>query len=960
MSVEETTLRHENRSQVLVNNIPKGDAKSTHTRMPNRGGNKPQDKGGKYLIGEEVEDEFYHHYFNEVIQGGDVEYLTEKQLGEGGPVAVDLDFRFDPDIRERQHNDEDIQDIISIYLDVLKTMFTFASDKSFMVYVFEKPDVNISNEDVTKDGIHIIIGLQMSSPLQIILRNKVLEQFDTNPNNIEIIQDLPLLSSCPWKTVLDEGISKGCTNWTLYGSRKPNNDAYQITCVYKVTFDESDGEFCTEVENTDIYHRDINEFKKLSVRYRNHPKFELTPEANRLLEASQRSKKGGRVMSRSGSSSRLKVVSRAQLSPGPASDPSTLVPVNRISTKAQLEEWQAYIERTLDESSKYSTVRDTHRFALTLPDKFYGEGTYAMWMELAFALKNTDSEMMFITWALVSAKKIGFDYGCIPDLYDRWDKIDKREGGKTDRSVRYWAKEYNRAGYNAVNSKSLDHYVMNALDNDGDHEICKVLRCLCSEQFVCSGLTSGNQTWYMFKDHRWEQDVGMRLRADGISNQLYEVFYAKQVEILSTSQDNPVDDGGRKNTYDRTSLHAKTVSSIMARCHSNTQKNSIAKEAAEHFFSKDFNNNLDQDKWTLCFSNGVINLQTGVFRDGRPQDFISKSTTIPYLNETELQSDTNAETVLEINNFMSQLFPDEDLREYMWEHLASTLVGANLNQTFNIYKGSGSNGKSLLADLMAKSLGEYCNPTAPVSIITSKRQSLGGTSSELYALKSIRYAIFQEPTKGMVLNEGAMKEMTGDAKIQARELYQTSSSFNQMFSLAVCTNSLFEIRSNDDGTWRRLRIVEFKSCFKDADVFDALPKKERDGKYIFKKDPELIDKLDVWAPVFASILVSRCIKNRGIVKDCSMVLNETSKYRLRQDIIGQFVEERIVASESGTITREALSQTWQSWYEMSQSSKAPKISELCEYLNNKYEKHGRSGWIGVEIVYEPPPDNDAF
>jgi P4 family phage/plasmid primase-like protien len=955
-------LRHTTRNQFLSANRAGSGAndEKTHTRMPNKGGNNLEDKGGKFLIEKDSEPEFYHHYFNEVVQNGKLEYLTEKQLGEGGPVAVDLDFRFDPGIRERQHNAEDIQDIISIYLEVLKTMFTFVSTKSFMIYVFEKPNVNTSSDEVTKDGIHIIIGIQMSSLLQTILRDKVLEQIASNPNNIEVINDLPLISSCPWKTVLDEGISKGCIAWTLYGSRKPNNDAYGVTAAYQVKIDDADGEFCTEEMDIESYHRDIEEFKKLSVRYRNHPKFELTPETARLLETKQNSKKGGRVMNRSGSSSRLKVVSRAQLSPGTATDPSTLVPVDRITTKTQLDEWQSYIERTLDESSKYSTIRDTHRFALMLPDKFYGDGTYAMWMELAFALKNTDADLMFITWALVSAKKPGFDYGSIPDLYNRWDKIDKREGGKTDRSVRYWAKEYNRDGYNKVNAKSLEHYIMNALDNDGDHEICKVLRCLCSEQFVCSGLTIGSQVWYEFKEHRWTLDDGLRLRADGISNQLHEAFYAKQEELLTLSQRTPVDDARNDNAYDKTSKHTKAASNIMQRCHSNSQKNHLAKEAAELFFSKDFNCNLDQNKWTLCFNNGIVNLQTGEFRDGRPLDYISKTTNVPYLSESDIDSDENQVILTEITAFMSELFPDAELLEYMWEHLASTLVGANLSQTFNIYKGGGSNGKSLLAILMSKALGEYCTASAPLSIITSKRSALGGTSSELYALKSIRYAIFSEPSKGMVLNEGAMKEMTGDAKIQARELYQSSTIFNQMFSLAVCTNSLFEIKSNDDGTWRRLRIIDFKSCFKDPDVYDALPEKDRNSKYIFKKVSNLEHKLDAWAPVFVSLLVRRCIKNKGIVKDCAMVLNETKKYRLRQDLIGQFVDEKIRACEGRNLKRLDLSQEWKRWLEETQSSNAPKMSELCEYLSNIYDKHGSAGWAGVEIVYEPPPEQDAF
>ena len=43
---------------------------------------------------------------------------------------------------------------------------------------------------------------------------------------------------------------------------------------------------------------------------------------------------------------------------------------------------------------------------------------------------------------------------------------------------------------------------------------------------------------------------------------------------------------------------------------------------------------------------------------------------------------------------MEQLFPIDELRRYMWDHLASCLVGTTENQTFNIYTGNGRNGKS--------------------------------------------------------------------------------------------------------------------------------------------------------------------------------------------------------------------------------------------------------------------------
>ena len=66
----------------------------------------------------------------------------------------------------------------------------------------------------------------------------------------------------------------------------------------------------------------------------------------------------------------------------------------------------------------------------------------------------------------------------------------------------------------------------------------------------------------------------------------------------------------------------------------------------------------------------------------------------------------------------------------MWEHLASVLLGKNDNQTFNIYTGKGRNGKSKLVEFMSLILGDY-KATVPITLITQKRGTIGGTSSEI-------------------------------------------------------------------------------------------------------------------------------------------------------------------------------------------------------------------------------------
>ena len=135
-------------------------------------------------------------------------------------------------------------------------------------------------------------------------------------------------------------------------------------------------------------------------------------------------------------------------------------------------------------------------------------------------------------------------------------------------------------------------------------------------------------------------------------------------------------------------------------------KNNIMKEAAEIFYDKYFIKNMDFNRQLLCFTNGVIDFNNKCFRDGYPQDYITKTTGIAYTPIYEFDT-IQSDFIQLIHQFMKQLFPSPELCKYMWDHLASCLIGTNLNQTFNIYRGNGSNGKSMMIDLMNHVLGEY-------------------------------------------------------------------------------------------------------------------------------------------------------------------------------------------------------------------------------------------------------------
>jgi putative DNA primase/helicase len=243
-------------------------------------------------------------------------------------------------------------------------------------------------------------------------------------------------------------------------------------------------------------------------------------------------------------------------------------------------------------------------------------------------------------------------------------------------------------------------------------------------------------------------------------------------------------------------------------------------------------------------------------------------------------------------------------------------------------------------------------------LVTEKRGLIGGTSDEVLKLKGVRYAVMQEPSKGVKLNEGIMKELTGGDPIQARGLYSESEIFEPQFNLVVCTNNLFDIESNDDGTWRRIRKCDFLSKFIDEgeSYNDETP-------YIFPKDKSLKDKLPLFAPIFASMLVKRAFETGGIVEDSETVLNASSKYRKGQDHIAACVSERIIktGNPKDKIGKRGVQEDFKRWFEETQGSrKIPKGEELYEFINKKFGQCKSTGWQGLQFVQPDEEEGDVM
>lgn len=916
----------------------------THTRIPDKElGIYP----GAYSISSDELEIFYKLYYEHVFIKRRKEYLTEKQRTDGqGPLVVDFDFRYDYSVDKRLHTKDDIIQIVLLYLEELKQFFVFDESTDFEVFVFEKPNVNrVADKTVTKDGIHMMLGIQMDHILQSMLREKMIDRLPE-------LLDLPFTSS--WDKILDEGISRGCTNWQLYGSRKPGCEAYEMTHYFKVGYDSFDKEFLVNESKPAAFPL-IRNFQKLSVQYNGNPRFEMNPSISEEYEKRKQANSALNKPKRVASRARMNLL-LADGDENSVMDNHQSIALQDITNHAILHQAMENLLNNLEPAEYY--VRETHLFAQVLPEKYYEPGSHVLNRQVAFALKHTD-ERLFLSWIMLRSKASDFDFSEIPQRYVEWKKyFNVSKEGVTKRSIMYWAKQDAFEEYLRVKNETIDHYILKSCESNNDYGIALVLRQMYKDKYICVSL-SRTDSWYVFKNHRWQTDKGLSLR-NAISEEMYFLFCKKRESLINNYSDQAQREAAAaaaEGKRDDSNKVSNSILATMARLRNSPDKNKFMREAAELFFDEDFIQNMDTNKYLLGFNNGVVDFKNKVFRDGYPSDFITKSTKINYIplnpNDREQMKIKD-----EIVDFMEKLFPIPEQNAYMWDHLASVLIGVNRTQTFNIYHGSGSNGKSKLVDLMTLALGEY-KAIVPVNMLTDKRVSIGGTSDEVLKLKGVRYAVGQELSKGAKLNEGIMKELSGGDEIQARGLYSESEKFSPQFKLVICTNNLFDIESNDDGTWRRIRRVVYYSKFarpEEMETFADLP-------YLYPMDPTIEDKLPIWAPVFMAMLVQRAFITEGLVKDCPIILRDSHSYRKGQDHIAAFFQSMIKKTNDSAhkITKTEMREEFKKWYEMEQGDrKPPKLAELYEYMDKKCGSYSTGGWRGVKIIYPEQSNEDVL
>lgn len=354
-----------------------------------------------------------------------------------------------------------------------------------------------------------------------------------------------------------------------------------------------------------------------------------------------------------------------------------------------------------------------------------------------------------------------------------------------------------------------------------------------------------NKGWMLWNGKYWEFDYTNKIR--------------NYVEVLAESMRNDlmfVDNPDvRKRAYEN-----------IRRILNKAGKDALLAEAASIDGMATVNADYNRESRLLNCENGVVDLETGEIIPTSRGQMISQCT------HMAADLDHNPKTFIK---FMNDMFEgNQRIIDFLMKAFAYSLTDDAVEQEMYILYGDGSNGKSLLLEVMHDILGDYAIMSRP----TLLTEQFNGNSSlgAIARLQGKRFVCVEELKPGDRMDESIIKSLTsGYGNIIGKFLYANEFEFNFKGKIFMATNYRPVIRGTDKGIWRRINVIPFRKTF--------------EGK---TDDKNLKEKLMAEAPQILGYVIRyyRKYMQEGLIPP-EDVVNEVSEYRAEQDVVQRWIDE---------------------------------------------------------------------
>lgn len=474
-----------------------------------------------------------------------------------------------------------------------------------------------------------------------------------------------------------------------------------------------------------------------------------------------------------------------------------------------------------------------------------------------------------------------------------------------------------------------------------------MLYCELHKKRYVMNKTTGD--WMIFNGQHWDRDILDQAIAavEDVASR-----YLEEARNLVGEIDKAIKKGNKKES-ERLQHIQNNIYKRVLRLRGDTGRTSCIKFAhtnPDNALAVD-GKKFDTNPWLLACANGVIDLLSGSFREGKPDDWLFRASPVMWQG-IDAPAKLWEKSILEIFD------GSEEMAAFLRRLCGYAVTGLTTEHILPILWGDkGFNGKSTIVETIKLVMGPLAAPI-PSELFLQQWRPVGssGPSPDIMALRGLRVAFGSETEQGRKFSASKMKWLSGDDTLVGRNPYDKDPTyFKPTHTLFLMTNNRPSAPPDDNAFWERIILIPFRLSFvnrKPAQNYERMA------------DSNLKEKLKNEQPGILAWLVRGCLEwqKHGLTPPV-MVLEETANYHRSEDNLTDFIEDCCELDpsydESSTNLYEAFSQWWVKNINKDKK-RVPSHKAFGQMMSKRFykEKRGTYRYFGLRLKFGVLDDLD--